>query len=139
MNNEELKEKFYEKTDLYCDGRDEFGYLTTEKIEGFNLRSGMDGEIDWDRVWEYITTNFISKKEDEEIIKKSKGIMRKAIEWVLWRSNKDNPHLGHPRLSDKNCIFCNMYFALDENNGASGYTVDEQHYENLIEEIKKFN
>ena len=57
-----------------------------------------------------------------------------ALEYILLLANKNNPHLGHPRLSDKNCIFCMAYFAL--NNGAYGYTIEEEDYRKLINELK---
>ncbi|MBU1626538.1 hypothetical protein KKB18_04140 [bacterium] len=57
-----------------------------------------------------------------------------ALEYILLLANKKNPHLGHPRLSDKNCIVCMAYFAL--NNGAYGYNIEEDGYRILIDELK---
>lgn len=62
--------------------------------------------------------------------------MEMALEYICWVANKKNPHLGHPRLSDKDCIFCNAYFAIPENNGGYGYTVDSKYYLDLIEALK---
>ena len=57
-----------------------------------------------------------------------------ALEYIILLANKKDPHLGHPRLGDKNCIFCMAYFAL--NNGAYGYTIEEEDYRKLTDELK---
>jgi len=57
---------------------------------------------------------------------------RAALEYIALLANKKDPHLGHPRLTDKSCIFCMAFFAL--NNGAYGYTVEEEDYLKWIDE-----
>ena len=49
-----------------------------------------------------------------------------ALEYILMLANKKDPHLGHPRLTDKNCIYCMTYFAL--HNGAYGCYMSENDY-----------
>lgn len=55
-----------------------------------------------------------------------------AIDYMLILASEKDPHLGHPRLSDKNCIFCMGYFAL--NDGAYGYSITTDEYKKLSEE-----
>lgn len=57
-----------------------------------------------------------------------------ALEYIMLLANEKTPHLGHPRLSDKKCIFCMAYFAL--NDGAYGYNISEKDYRKSIEELK---
>ncbi|MBK7380475.1 MAG: hypothetical protein IPJ03_16090 [Ignavibacteriales bacterium] len=57
--------------------------------------------------------------------------LKSALKYITLLAEIKDPHLGHPRLSDKNCIFCMAYFAL--NNGAYGYEITGEEYEQLFE------
>lgn len=48
--------------------------------------------------------------------------LRSALDWIAIVSNEKNPHLGRPRSSDKTCIFCMAYLAI--NDGAYGEHID---------------
>jgi len=67
--------------------------------------------------------------QDEKIIR-----YEAALEYILILAG--DAHLGRPRLSDKKCIYCMAFFAL--NNGAYGNKIEENEYRKLIsEEAKK--
>ena len=74
-----------------------------------------------------------TKREEKKEYEK---LLEEALRAILWIANKKNPHLGHPRLTDRDCIFCIGYFALKENNGSFGYTVDVDFYKKIIDDIK---
>ena len=60
--------------------------------------------------------------------------LRSALDYIACLSMKENSHLGRPRLSDKTCIFCMAYFAL--NNGAFGESISTEDYKKLAREIR---
>ena len=66
--------------------------------------------------------------EKEQLQKENKRL-RAALDWIALVANKNNPHLGRPRSSDKTCIFCMAYLALNE--GAYGEYID---YEKLAKD-----
>jgi len=65
----------------------------------------------------------------------STGVSRliAALEYIMMLVEKKNPHLGRPRLSDEECIFCAAFFAV--NNGAYGYHISENDYKALKEKL----
>lgn len=71
---------------------------------------------------------------NEEEIKKDNERLRQALDYIALVANKNNPHLGRPRTTDKDCIFCLAYFAL--NDGAFGEHFD---YKKLAEEFREEN
>lgn len=58
--------------------------------------------------------------------------LREAIDYIAIVAMKKNPHLGRPRSSDKECIFCLAYLAL--NDGAYG---EHFEYKEMAEEARK--
>lgn len=66
------------------------------------------------------------EKEIEEL-KNDNKFLKSVIDYFMVLEMKRNPHLGRPRLSDMNCLFCVGYIAL--NPGAYG--------ENLTQEMIK--
>ena len=56
---------------------------------------------------------------------------RDALDYITVVAMKKNPHLGRPRTSDKECIFCLAYLAL--NDGVYGESFD---YETLAKQMR---
>ena len=61
--------------------------------------------------------------------------LKAALNYIALLANIENPHLGHPRASDKDCIFCMSYFAL--NNGAYGYNITKDQYVSMFNAKKE--
>jgi len=59
--------------------------------------------------------------------------LKVALDYICLLSNIKNHHLGRPRLSDKKCIFCMAYFAI--NNGAFGEEISIGDYKKFKEEL----
>ena len=57
--------------------------------------------------------------------------LREALDYIALVANKKNPHLGRPRSSDTECIFCLAYLAL--NDGAYGEHIE---YKELSENMR---
>ena len=67
-------------------------------------------------------------------LEKENERLKLALKYVMMLSNKKNPHLGRPRLTDEKCISCMAFFAL--NNGAYGEYISSEDYEHLIEKLE---
>ena len=63
--------------------------------------------------------------------------LRAALDYIALLAERKNPHLGRPRLSDKTCIFCMAYFAL--NNGDYGEFISGDDYKNLAKDLRTSN
>ena len=78
----------------------------------------------------------MSKKDDVKDIEALEAVISRyeaALRYILLLEEERNPHLGPPRLTNKKCIFCMAYFAL--NNGAYGYYISEDDYKRLTNEL----
>jgi len=53
--------------------------------------------------------------------------LRYALEYIL--ALTESTHLGRPRLSDRKCVFCMAFFAL--NNGAYGDEITGNQYHEM--------
>jgi len=58
--------------------------------------------------------------------------LESALDYIALIANISNPHLGRPRSSDKSCVFCMAYLAL--NDGAYGEHID---YKSLAKDLRK--
>lgn len=70
----------------------------------------------------------------EENIEQENKRLKEALDYIALISMKKNPHLGRPRSSDKDCIFCLAYLAL--NDGAYGEHFD---YAKLATDLRNKN
>ncbi len=57
--------------------------------------------------------------------------LQSALDYIALVAMRKDPHLGRPRTSDKTCIFCLAYFAL--NDGAFGESFN---YEEMAKELR---
>lgn len=105
-----------------------------DKIKEFIKEKPLGYEVELEAVVDVVQE--YCKQENKEL-KNEIERLRTAIDYILWLSNKKNPHLGHPRLSDRECVFCMGYFAI--NNGSFGYSLTTEDYKKLIEDFKKSN
>lgn len=69
-----------------------------------------------------LTTIQQETEREIEALQKENKRLRSALDWIALVSNKNNPHLGRPRSSEKECIFCMAYLAV--NDRAYGEHVD---------------
>ena len=67
-------------------------------------------------------------------LEKENKRLKTALYYIMLLEDKRNMHLGRPRLSDKHCIYCMSFFAL--NNGSYGEHISTEQFETLIEKIK---
>lgn len=74
-----------------------------------------------------LARQFLRAEEREERLKT-------AIDWILILNNEKNPHLGRPRTSDKTCIFCMGYLAM--NYGAYGERIETSDYKQWAQETR---
>jgi len=70
---------------------------------------------------------------DDKIIEENKRL-RAALDYIALLAYRQNPHLGRPRLTDKKCIFCMAYFAL--NNGAYGENISKDDYKKMARDLR---
>jgi O6-methylguanine-DNA--protein-cysteine methyltransferase len=70
--------------------------------------------------------------KNKKTIEEENKFLREALDYIALVANKKDPHLGRPRSSDKECIFCLAYLAL--NDGDYGEHFD---YKQMAEEIRK--
>ena len=68
-------------------------------------------------------------------IKKENERLKVALDYICLLANKKNPHLGRPRLTNLECIFCMAYFAL--NNGAFGEYISIEDYKKLSNRLRE--
>ena len=59
--------------------------------------------------------------------------LKSAMNYIMLLAHKKDVHLGRPRLSDKSCIACMAYFAL--NNGDYKETASKEDYDKWSEEL----
>ena len=74
----------------------------------------------------------VSKEDNIRDIEALEAEIRRyeaALKYIMLLEEERNMHLGQPRLTDKKCIFCMAYFAL--NNGAYGCYISEDDYKRL--------
>jgi hypothetical protein len=60
---------------------------------------------------------------------------RSALEYINALAAKKQMHLGRPRPSDRECLYCASYFAL--NNGAYGHYISAANYQWAKDELCK--
>ena len=76
-----------------------------------------------------------SIEERVDVLKKEIERLRAALRLIGLIESKRNMHLGRPRSSATNCIFCIAYLA--ENYGAYGEYLEKEDFEKAIEYFAK--
>jgi hypothetical protein len=61
--------------------------------------------------------------------------MKSALTYINSLAYKKDVHLGHPRMSDKECIFCMSFFAIQK--GTYGYEITKEDYDKFTEDLNR--
>lgn len=73
------------------------------------------------------------KQQGERQVDAVVGRLTAALQYILALQNKENMHLGRPRTTDKTCITCMAFFAI--NPGAYGEYISEEDYNKFSKEL----